>query len=75
MPIYEYQCTTCGELNEFIVLGSGDKLSCKKCGAGDLVKLMSVHSSPAVSHGSDAPLSGGCCGAPNTCGRPGSCCS
>jgi putative FmdB family regulatory protein len=75
MPIYEYQCKTCNEVSEFLVLGSDDQLTCKRCKGKDLVKLMSAHSPPAASHGHEATIAGGCCGAPNSCGRPGSCCS
>jgi putative FmdB family regulatory protein len=75
MPIYEYQCKTCNEVSEFLVLGEDDQLMCKRCKGKDLVKLMSAHSPPAVSYSHEATIAGGCCGTPNSCGRPGSCCS
>ena len=40
MPIYEYQCKSCGEEFEFLVLG-GDQPVCPKCGAGEPEKKMS----------------------------------
>ena len=51
MPIFEYRCGKCGEVNEFLVLGTQDGLACKKCGSEDLVKLMSAHN---VSGGSSS---------------------
>jgi putative FmdB family regulatory protein len=77
MPIYEYRCDKCGEVSEFIVLGSQEGLACKKCGSEQLTKLMSAHN---VSGGSESfspppmPAGGGCCGSPGSCGTPGSCC-
>jgi len=76
MPIYEYRCEKCGELNEFLVLGKDDDLRCKKCSSKDLIKLMSA---PNISSIERAPVteqgSGGCCGTPNSCNSPGSCCA
>jgi putative FmdB family regulatory protein len=75
MPIYEYQCKKCNQVNEFLVLGSDQQLICTKCGGNELVKLMSAHSTLAVSHDREVPLPSGCCGSPSSCGMPGSCCS
>ncbi|HAJ27350.1 MAG TPA: FmdB family transcriptional regulator [Syntrophus sp. (in: bacteria)] len=75
MPIYEYRCETCGQVSELLVLGDGDPITCKKCGGDRLEKLMSAHSSLTTSLGREAPLPGGCCGTPHSCGRPGNCCS
>ncbi len=76
MPIYEYRCEKCGQVNEFIVLAKKDHLQCKKCESEKLTKILSAHN---VSSGSaertPQPPSGGCCGNPNSCGAPGSCCS
>ena len=76
MPIYEYRCETCGQVNEFLILGKLEQLLCKECGSEDLTKLLSAHNTVvAPSHGPTEPSSGGCCGTPNSCGTPGSCCS
>jgi putative FmdB family regulatory protein len=76
MPIYEYRCEQCGQVNEFLILGRQDQLLCKQCGSKDLTKLLSAHNTViASSRGPSEPGSGGCCGAPNSCGTPGSCCS
>ena len=42
MPLYEYQCQTCGELTEVIQRMSDPPLTtCETCG-GELVKLLSA---------------------------------
>jgi len=33
MPIYEYRCEKCGQLNEFLILGTQNRLSCQQCGS------------------------------------------
>jgi putative FmdB family regulatory protein len=76
MPIYEYRCSDCGQVSEFIVLGAEDGLACKACSSPKLEKLMSAHNTiGSGSSGSFAASPSGCCGAPNSCGTPGSCCS
>ncbi len=75
MPIYEYRCEKCGQVNEFLILGKQEQLSCKQCGAGDLTKLLSAHNTSNSLAQKFEPRSGGCCGTPNSCGTPGSCCS
>jgi putative FmdB family regulatory protein len=76
MPIYEYRCEKCGQVNEFLVLVKQEQLSCKQCGGEDLTKLLSAHNtSSGSSPRFTEPSSGGCCGTPNSCGTPGSCCS
>jgi len=76
MPIYEYRCEKCGQVNEFLILGKQQPLLCRECGSEDLTKLLSAHNTViAPSHGHTEPGSGGCCGTPNSCGSPGSCCS
>ncbi len=76
MPIYEYRCEKCGQVNEFLILGKQDQLRCMQCGGENLTKLLSAHNtSSSPSQRSAEPHPGGCCGTPNSCGAPGSCCS
>ena len=76
MPIYEYRCEKCGQMNEFLILKREEKLRCKQCGSEDLTKLLSAHNTTnSSSRRSSEPGPGGCCGAPNSCDTPGSCCS
>ena len=76
MPIYEYRCEKCGQVNEFLILGKQGSLSCQECGSENLTKLMSAHN---TSSGSPDKLhekgSGTCCGSPHSCDTPGGCCS
>jgi len=75
MPIYEYRCEKCGEVNELLILGKQEQMSCKQCGSEDLTKLLSAHNTSNSLSQKVEPHSGGCCGTPNSCGAPGSCCS
>jgi putative FmdB family regulatory protein len=76
MPIYEYRCERCGQVNEFLILRREEPLHCKQCGSMDLTKLLSAHNTVSTSSREPTgPGSGGCCGTPNSCGTPGSCCS
>jgi putative FmdB family regulatory protein len=79
MPIFEYLCDNCGEINEVLVLGKEEPSSCQGCGNPKLTKLMSAHNTVGTSLSPAADCSG-CgsqngCGSPGTCGSPGSCCS
>jgi putative FmdB family regulatory protein len=75
MPIFEYRCSDCGQVSEFIVLGAAEGLTCKVCNSPRLDKLMSAHNRIGSTGPGGGPSTGGCCGAPNSCGSPGSCCS
>jgi len=76
MPIYEYRCGKCGQVNEFLILTKQEQVHCKQCGSEDLTKLLSAHNTAgSSSRRLPEPGAGGCCGAPNSCGTPGSCCS
>jgi len=76
MPIYEYRCERCGQVNEFLILTKQEQVHCKQCGGKDLKRLLSAHNtSSSSSRRLPEPGSGGCCGTPNSCGTPGSCCS
>ncbi len=48
MPIYEYQCTQCGEKSEVIqsIGKDGAKLTCPKCGAQNMKRIISLFNSP-----------------------------
>lgn len=76
MPIFEYKCEDCGEVNEFLILKGYEPEMCILCGGKRLTKLMSVHSSPAASPDRKLPVHGRCCGSKQNCGNPGGfCCS
>ena len=79
MPIFEFLCTSCGNVFEKIVYAGGQELCCEKCGGAELTKLLSAPSSlSGVKSEGKLPGSGdtGCCGtSPSSKGCvPGSCC-
>ena len=59
-PLYEYQCRSCGTVNEHLVGVGSDapELACSSCGSDELEKMMSIIS---VSRG--AAPEAGCGGA------------
>ena len=81
MPIYEYECLSCGGLSEFIEgvsCGATDRM-CKHCGGVSLRRVLSK----GVTARRDGIIGdrGGktCCGREDRCGsppceEPGSCC-
>lgn len=79
MPIFEFACTSCGNVFEKILYGGSDEVSCEKCGSSELTKLLSKSSSLSGSK-QKGQLPGigdtGCCGSgPSSQGCvPGSCC-
>ena len=76
MPIYEYECTACGNTSEFIegVSGSVTDKVCRHCGGVSLHRVLSK----GVTARRDGTIGdrGGktCCGSAGGCGEPGSCC-
>lgn len=81
MPIYEYKCEDCGEINEFLVFGKSEELLCKSCKSKNLAKLISAHNTASSSSDFMGNMPGSCCGSPDSCGNsfggcgnPGSCC-
>jgi putative FmdB family regulatory protein len=53
MPIYEYKCSKCGKVNEFLENFSGRQgrgRSCKYCGGKKLEKQMSIFA-PQIKEG------------------------
>jgi putative FmdB family regulatory protein len=75
MPIYEYKCQDCGQINELLVLRKDEEMSCKSCNSQNLEKLISAHNTVGSSNNISGGMPSGCCGTPNSCGNPGSCCS
>ncbi|MDR3567381.1 MAG: zinc ribbon domain-containing protein [Syntrophobacteraceae bacterium] len=79
MPIFEFQCTSCGNVFEKIVSAGSPDLRCEKCGCPDLKRLLSTPSSlSGVKSVDRLPGAGdtGCCGASAASKGcvPGSCC-
>ena len=62
MPIYEYKCNSCGEVQEVLhkSMGKIESVKCSSCGSDDLTRLISVAS---VSMGGSSSSKGlTCCG-------------
>ncbi|MEW6264598.1 MAG: zinc ribbon domain-containing protein [Thermodesulfobacteriota bacterium] len=53
MPIYEYECTKCGQVFEELVRNSESRINCPKCGSGKAKKLISA---PRALESSKNPL-------------------
>jgi putative FmdB family regulatory protein len=72
MPIYEYQCKTCGERFEKLVRSMGDSspVACAKCGSEQTARTLSVFAVGAEGAAKSAPSGGPMCG---RCGGPGPC--
>jgi putative FmdB family regulatory protein len=69
MPIYEYRCSNCGTISEFLV-GIGAKnqsLSCKQCGSLKLEKTISISHSL---RGEKRQSGHTCCGKEERCSTP-----
>ena len=68
MPIYEYRCTTCGELTEVLVRGGSSAADCPHCGSALFEKLFSA---PHVMSAETArPKGRTCCGQQERCATP-----
>ena len=70
MPIYEYQCTSCGKEFEVLVRSSSPAPHCPECQGTQLRKKLSAFAtlSAASSASSELPAACQSCG-----GAPGSC--
>ena len=73
MPIYEYQCISCGNNFEELVFSETDmKLKCPKCSSTDTKKLMSA--SGIISGSLKEPGCAATCHSPESCHSGGGCC-
>jgi putative FmdB family regulatory protein len=79
MPLFEYQCESCGKVHEILLNGAEGGPGCPDCGSSRMRKLVSAHSSLSGTSSNRMPGVGdtGCCGTqPHQadCQGPGSCC-
>jgi putative FmdB family regulatory protein len=70
MPIYEYRCSQCGRVSEFLIgVGQGNvEINCKYCGSKELSKMISAPSAVSGKIGSQHGKT--CCGKEERCDRP-----
>ena len=72
MPIYEFKCAQCGEIQE-ILIRSGNasdevEMKCKACGCETLERVLSrVGYSMGTAKGAGPAVSSHTCGSGNTC--------
>ena len=70
MALFDYKCSDCGDVSEYLVHSSGDKVECRKCGSKNMEKQISgfAVSVKAGSGAAPAPSCqyGSCCG--GSCG-------
>ncbi len=67
MPIYEYQCRSCGRISEFLVgVGKDRAITCSHCGSPDMERVMST---PSVLGERTGPGTT-CCGREERCDSP-----
>lgn len=69
MPIYEYQCHTCGQVSEVLMqkINNNVELTCTKCGSNDLQKLISI---PNLLKERRNTMGTTCCGRTERCEKP-----
>ncbi|MBN2059787.1 MAG: zinc ribbon domain-containing protein [Deltaproteobacteria bacterium] len=69
MPIYEYQCETCGTISEYLVgKGEDERIQCKECGASVMSRVLSASSFTLQSSGRMSGRT--CCGRDERCEKP-----
>lgn len=72
MPIYEYQCKSCGANFEKLVrtMTSSDKVRCPKCDSTQTARALSVFAVSSEGSSKTSPPDSPMCG---RCGGPGPC--
>jgi len=69
VPIYEYRCKECGNIEEFFVFGGENvTIRCGKCGSQDMEKIMSPAASVLISSSRSPGKT--CCGREERCDTP-----
>ncbi len=67
MPIFEYQCASCGKEFELLVRNSSPAPACPLCNGSELRKKLSAFAAITGSASAQAELPGAC----QSCGNPG----
>jgi putative FmdB family regulatory protein len=67
MPIYEYQCTSCGTEFEVLVRSSSPAPGCPGCNGTELRKKLSAFATISVNASAHAEFPASC----QSCGNPG----
>ena len=73
MPIYEYQCTSCGKAFEELVMNQSAQINCPKCNGADVKKMMSAAAFKSSDKFVSSSTASGCSScATHNCGSCGS---
>lgn len=69
MPIYEYECTICGEISEFLegITREQSVRECGSCGSKDLMRIMSKSVQSKTGHIMGSQGGKTCCGREERC--------
>ena len=67
MPLYEYECKSCGSQFEQLVFNRDTKIACKSCGGQKVMRLLSTFAVSTAGTRSAKALEPGPCG---PCGAP-----
>lgn len=69
MPIYEYECTTCGGISEFLegITQEQSVMKCGFCGCEDLTKIISKSVQSRTGHVMGSQGGKTCCGEEERC--------
>jgi len=67
MPIYEYQCASCGKEFEALVRNSASAPACPACNGSELRKKLSTFAALSGAASAQAELPAAC----QSCGNPG----
>jgi putative FmdB family regulatory protein len=62
MPLYEYQCKSCGSKFEELVSGNEEAVPCPNCKSADTLKLISLISAKGIASGCSACHTSSCSG-------------
>jgi putative FmdB family regulatory protein len=69
MPIYEYECKSCGAISEFLAtFRNNETISCRSCGSLKMEKIMSAAS--FLDRTMDRVPGHTCCGREERCEAP-----
>jgi putative FmdB family regulatory protein len=79
VPLFDYLCLDCGQLREYLVRNTAERLKCTSCGGDRLRKMLAAPAAISSERSRRLPGAGdtACCGsnpAAAGCAGPGSCC-
>jgi len=67
MPIFDFKCSDCGTVTEFLITGENKSSACPQCGGKNLEKLISA---PSLLRKTNTAPGKTCCGREERCETP-----